>query len=65
MVSFIEATDDELKVMSEAVDALTLARPGLIEEDESWSRIVHAVINEIHARRYVHALIVHLTEATA
>lgn len=61
MISFIEATDDELKVMCEAIDALTLAQPELIHEDESCSKIVHAVMNEIHARRYMHQLIAELT----
>lgn len=57
MISFIEATDDELKVMCEAIDALTLARPALIHEDESCSTIVHSVVNEIHARRFMCELI--------
>lgn len=61
MVSFIEATDGELKVMCDAIDAVALTQPGLIHENECWCRLVHAVMNEIHARRYMHQLIAELT----
>ena len=56
MISFIDATDDELQAMRDAIDTVTLVRPGLIHEDESWCSIVHAVMNETHARRHINQL---------
>jgi hypothetical protein len=56
VISFTDATDAELRVMRDAVDAVTLTWPGLIHEDESWCEIVHAVMNEIHARRHINQL---------
>jgi hypothetical protein len=37
--------------MREAIDALTLAQPAAIHTDPAWCDIVHAVMNEIYARR--------------
>lgn len=51
MISFSEATDDEMVVLREAVDALALVRPELIHEDDTVTAFVHAVMNEIVARR--------------
>lgn len=51
MISFSDATDAELAIMREAIDALAQTRPTLIHEDETASHLVHAVMNEIVARR--------------
>lgn len=51
MISFADATDAELVLMHEAIDAVTVTRPGLIHSDEAWLDIVHALMNEIIARR--------------
>ena len=51
MISFRDATDAELVLMHEAIDAVTVTRPDLIHRDEAWLSIVHAVLNEIIARR--------------
>lgn len=56
MISFQEATDDEMIVMREAVDALALVNPKYIYEDETCSDLVHAVLNEVHARRNMRLL---------
>lgn len=50
MISFGQATDAELALMREAIDALALTRPGLLRESTSWSELVHAVLNETAAR---------------
>ena len=56
MISFTDATDDELRVMCDAIDALMHARPALLHEDETGSLLVHAVLNEIIARRNIQLL---------
>lgn len=57
MISLQEATDAEMIVMREAVDALALVNPRLIYEDETCSDLVHAVLNEIYARRNMNLLL--------
>lgn len=37
--------------MHEAIDAVTVTRPELIHLDDTWLSIVHALMNEIIARR--------------
>lgn len=51
MISFADATDAELVLMHEAIDAVTVTRPELIHLDDTWLGIVHALMNEIIARR--------------
>jgi hypothetical protein len=50
MVWIAAASDGELAAMCDAIDVVAIARPELIHEDETWSEIVHAVLNEVAAR---------------
>lgn len=46
------ATDDELGILCEAIDALARERPELVtKENRPWRDLVHGVMNEVIARR--------------
>jgi hypothetical protein len=48
---FDEATDDELRMLSLAIDALVREQPDLIRTDRAWTQLVHDLGLEVIARR--------------